>query len=861
MISVVLYGRNDNYGYNLHKRAALSFNCIAEVLTEPTDEIIFVDYNTPDDFPTFPEAIQDTLTDKAREMLRVLRVRPAIHERFKSKTRLLAIEPIARNIAIRRSRSDNRFVLSSNTDMIFVPTKDGGISKLVRDLPKGFYHAPRIEIPETLWESFDRKDPTGIIAKIKIWGQALHLNEIVLGADTILYDAPGDFQLMERDDLFAIHGFNEDMLLGWHVDSNIAKRMFQIYGTVGDLGRDLFGYHCDHTRQITPMHSHTRTENDIREFVDSVTKPDLPKQACTWGCPNDEIEEVTLRGSTSSVYITALEDSIGAPMLEPAVVGYQSETYNKTDYDPRHVMPFLADLFAASPRDSSVGWYGGRVDTLGIFAKVWTKLGLKGAIYCDEKLKNDLTFPDIEVKFVSAGVILDRANAFIFDFGPARNHGGVLRDSETDERIKKTLTRSLKNVAIEERIRLKEKKPGRRVIGLNVVHNSFETLFRGHVGVSLTPFSTRLRHGYVLPDPEVPEDWLPQLIVGPNGVRTPSGIANLNANEGLIAYGPHKYIAPGKYSLTLCTKLTGDEGLNADRAVLLIEVVDAGAICGRQYLLLKDLKKESFSFTFHILDTEEFGGVEIRLFVLVSVLLEVQKLVVNEEEHHEALDAIRPFEIKNLVPFLSRAPNVTLEGGTIKVPKAVHGFAVYGPYLTIAPGPYKLLIEVERDDDLADVSERTYLGYVDVTVQDRVVAQLHVRIGPMVRMPARLYANFEIPPNTGSGLIETRFWSAGEVNFKIDSIAIVERSAAIMVPAPESIKNDDWLPYLALNTFAFIDQEGIHVARGQIGYVGAGPYWPLESGKYELIAEVACSERAWKSNLLGHADVTAFFGS
>ena len=68
MISVVLYGRNDNYGYNLHKRAALSLNCMAEVLTDPSDEILFVDYNTPDDFPTFPEAIQDTLTgERARD--------------------------------------------------------------------------------------------------------------------------------------------------------------------------------------------------------------------------------------------------------------------------------------------------------------------------------------------------------------------------------------------------------------------------------------------------------------------------------------------------------------------------------------------------------------------------------------------------------------------------------------------------------------------------------------------------------------------------------------------------------------------------------------------------------------------------
>ncbi len=67
MISVILYGRNDAHGYNLHRRAALSLNCLAEVLTDPDDEIVFVDYNTPDELPTFIEAIADTLTDRCLE--------------------------------------------------------------------------------------------------------------------------------------------------------------------------------------------------------------------------------------------------------------------------------------------------------------------------------------------------------------------------------------------------------------------------------------------------------------------------------------------------------------------------------------------------------------------------------------------------------------------------------------------------------------------------------------------------------------------------------------------------------------------------------------------------------------------------
>src|SRR5689334_19842933 len=214
MISVILYGRNDNYGYNLHKRAALSFNCIAEILDDADDEILFVDYNTPDDYPTFPEAIQDTLTDRARGLLRILRVRPSVHARFKSKSHLVALEPVARNIAVRRSNPNNRWILSTNTDMIFVPQRKKSLDDIVAALPDGFYHAPRIEIPETLWEGLDRQKSQETIATIREWGRTLHLNEIVLGSKIIRYDGPGDFQLMMRSDLFKFHAFDERMLLG-----------------------------------------------------------------------------------------------------------------------------------------------------------------------------------------------------------------------------------------------------------------------------------------------------------------------------------------------------------------------------------------------------------------------------------------------------------------------------------------------------------------------------------------------------------------------------------------------------------------------------------------------------------------------
>ena len=164
MLSVILYGRNDSYGYNLHKRAAISLNCIAEMLSGEHDEIIFVDYNTPNDLPTFIEAIYDTLTPRARRVLRVLRVRPEVHHRlYGTRTHLAALEAICRNIGVRRSNPQNRWILSTNTDMIFIPRNtEYDLTRTVSDLADGHYILPRFELPEPVWESFPRSSAPAI---------------------------------------------------------------------------------------------------------------------------------------------------------------------------------------------------------------------------------------------------------------------------------------------------------------------------------------------------------------------------------------------------------------------------------------------------------------------------------------------------------------------------------------------------------------------------------------------------------------------------------------------------------------------------------------------------------------------------
>lgn len=506
MISIIVYGRNDNYGYNLHKRAAISLNCLAEVLRDPDDEIIFVDYNSPDDLPTFPEAIADTLTPHARSVLRILRVRPNIHARYSGSTRLLALEAVARNIGVRRSNPANRWILSTNTDIILIPRRARDLSSAVADLPPGFYHTARFEIPESLWESFDRADPQRTIEDVRSLGRSARLNEVVYGADTILYDGPGDFQLVERASLFAIDGFDERMIRAWHVDSNLAKRLSLQCGAVRSLIEEVYCYHCDHTRQATPAHTRDNIGNDSGYFVDEVTRSDLPHQREAWGCAADAVEEIRLPQHGISAY-RAMLGSVLVPLQSDFTEAfYRSDTYNRYDYDPQHVLPFLADLLNSAPRDTRLAWCGVRGDMFQLFCEAWRALGFRRLIAINKSAARPLlAAPTEQVEVLELKSWLAEADLFAFEFGLLR-HGsgnadaGQKRGPAGDELEAIAIVESafLAAVADERRRRAAvPDAPPRRFIGINCIHNRLEFVFSAHIGAALTPFGSHLRHGFV----------------------------------------------------------------------------------------------------------------------------------------------------------------------------------------------------------------------------------------------------------------------------------------------------------------------------------------------------------------------------
>jgi hypothetical protein len=613
VISVILYGRNDSYGYNLHKRAALSLNCLAEVLDAPGDEIIFVDYNTPDDFPTFPEAIQDTLTPRARSITRVLRLRPAQHRRFAAHSHLVALEPIARNVALRRANPANRWVLSTNTDMILAPRHGASLSQIAAALPDGFYGLPRFELPETLWEALDRSDPAATIARVAAWGTRFHLNEIVtLDQPAIGFDAPGDFQLMLRAELADIHGFDERMLLGWHVDSNIAVRLGLRHGPVGDLTEQLFGYHCDHTRQVTPAHRHGARRNDMDVFVHQVRQPRPPGQE-NWGLAGEPIEEIRL--DRPPPYLAALEAAIAAPMAEPTRAHYGLPSHGRADYDSAHVVPFLLDAIACYPADTAIGWAGTRPDLLARAAAGCAALGRTGPILvAAHPGLPDAALPRGATACPPADLAL-RADILVFDFALTdalrANPAAHMAD---DPAVAFVTEAFLAAIAAEQARGPNE--PPRRFMAVNAIHNHLDRLVDGRLAVATTPFSTRLRQGFVRRDvpltPALPDgaplDLMPRFITGAAGRTEHGRVRPLPGTRGLVCKASLD-AAPGRWVWRI--EYQPDPGLPRPGPVLL-RALRLGRFLAVRHRLLHGLGRQALELPFEM-DGAGLAPVELQL--------------------------------------------------------------------------------------------------------------------------------------------------------------------------------------------------------------------------------------------------------
>jgi len=358
--SVLVYGRNDSHGYNLHKRAVISLNCLAEQLDPGKDELLFVDCNSPDDVPTFPEAIADLLTPRVKALLRVFRLRPADFRRLTPGGTAPVLEGLSRNIGIRRSSPASRWILSTNTDVALLSVGAQRLTELAGSLEDAYYGLPRFDLPQALWETLDRTDPKACLDLIRDWADRFHLRLVVETEPRFIrYDNPGDFQLFLRQDLLDCGGFSEAMVSGpYHLDSNLAKRLSLFRGPVRSLAASLEAFHCDHSRQeMARQLKAATTANDWTEKVEGVRDPSLLSGQPDWGAKGVEVEEIRLGQGRS--YALALAPLMPTPVPRPAP---EEAADLGTGAELSALLPFLADHLLYLPSGTRVGLLGRHQD-------------------------------------------------------------------------------------------------------------------------------------------------------------------------------------------------------------------------------------------------------------------------------------------------------------------------------------------------------------------------------------------------------------------------------------------------------------------------------------------------------------------
>jgi hypothetical protein len=410
-VSVIVYGRNDGHGYNLHKRVAISLNCIAEKLDHEDDEIIFVDWNSPEHLPTLIEDIFDTLTSNAQSRIRTFRVRSNIHDEISPRdSKRPTIEPFARNVGIRRSNTKNNWILNTNTDMLFL-SQAGSLSTLISQLPKGFYNAYRYEIPEYLWNSTSRLHPSEFIDQVHKWRGSARLTRKVFlqREDHKVPDGPGDFQLAPRETFFELNGFPESMRYGWHVDSAMSQLL------VGKLGfpiileeNQLEGFHCNHLRHLTHFHTSNEKQNKY-EYGDSVVLSED-----NWGLIDREIEEINVPNLNLNIQETIKKLRFDSSVRPESSLDVVTDIFYPTEL----TLTFLVDLLVTKQVNSHVRYLGFNQGVSKQLSEIAKGFGLK---FDATEIGNDLSYNSLK---------LDNTSLIIIDLGidEASTHGTHIED-------------------------------------------------------------------------------------------------------------------------------------------------------------------------------------------------------------------------------------------------------------------------------------------------------------------------------------------------------------------------------------------------------------------------------------------------
>ena len=264
-ISVVVIGKNDNYGGNLVHR----FTHCLNILTQSFDEIIYVDWKS--NGKSLIEEVIDNVENKDNIKSYIVSEQD-IQNNNPEYINYSIVEVIARNIGIRRATND--WILVTNVDVLI---EDFDLSQFNQTT---LYTSARIDVPQEFHLNYNnsiellnsvkkhkdgfKMQPDAVIDGKSVWDSG-DVWSLVVGC--------GDFQFAHKNVWYGIKGFEESFGGRCYADSNLMKKgalFFKIEKANVPL------YHLNHgtnknsfPNEILPMNDRFVCVNDFTNTSNS----------------------------------------------------------------------------------------------------------------------------------------------------------------------------------------------------------------------------------------------------------------------------------------------------------------------------------------------------------------------------------------------------------------------------------------------------------------------------------------------------------------------------------------------------------------------------------------------------------------
>lgn len=269
--SVVILTKNDNYGGNLSHRAKMCVNS----LVENFDEVIIVDWKTRDG-----NTLLSTFIDEVPHIGKIKSIEVSgelLKNKYPEYYKWNILEAVGRNVGIRRATGD--WIASTNVDIVTTPldftqlNTNEFYTSSRRDIDENFHTRVNDynQLKDSLWNNRDSYPDKPLVQNSSdIWS---------------LVVCCGDFQIGTKEVWEKFKGFEESILFGCGIDSNIMKKA-SYYSQIKILPYYIF--HLNHGKggerfdgeQTPPM---SNQQSIIQEFTKTTNSDN-------WGLINEDLK-------------------------------------------------------------------------------------------------------------------------------------------------------------------------------------------------------------------------------------------------------------------------------------------------------------------------------------------------------------------------------------------------------------------------------------------------------------------------------------------------------------------------------------------------------------------------------------------